>query len=62
MGGEQAVLVEMEPQQTIAMLKNLISERLNFQGNLRLVLSNGALLNDPDVVLANCFPSLPGQI
>ena len=62
MGGSQAVRVEIGLQHTIAMLKKLISQQLHFLGILKLVHSNGALLDDPDLVLANCLPSLTKQI
>ena len=59
MGGLCVARLDIQPRQTIAILRKAIVGQLAFRGHLRLALANGKLLVNPNIAIADCFPSLP---
>eukprot|EP00747_Dinoflagellata_sp_TGD_P087521 gnl/TRDRNA2_/TRDRNA2_163659_c0_seq2.p1 gnl/TRDRNA2_/TRDRNA2_163659_c0~~gnl/TRDRNA2_/TRDRNA2_163659_c0_seq2.p1 ORF type:complete len:167 (+),score=18.72 gnl/TRDRNA2_/TRDRNA2_163659_c0_seq2:38-502(+) len=55
MAGSQVALAEVEPQHTVAVLKESVSSQLAHLGHLRLVRPDGVALNDLQALVSDCF-------
>ena len=54
-GGSQVALLEMEPQKTVAIVRNRVAAQLAHRGHLRLVRHDGTLLSDLEMTVGDCL-------